>query len=399
MPSHHNNPGGVMLDLRTINSITGMMALLMAFVLLGMRHYYPRRIKGTLLWALSPIVGGCSSLAYGLDGLLPTALAAMLGNALAYASAAMNLFGTAAFYEQPLNGRRWLAFTLAVLGVIACFMLAWPDYRMRVLVFALAMTVYTGMHASLHWRHGLSFAGRLLAALLLLRCLILLLRAGSAPFIDAADATRYGPTLIQMLYLSSFSVGGMLTCLGFVLLASERVRAEFERMANVDLLTGAASRRAIMQSLDGEVQRWRRTGRVFSILLLDIDHFKRINDRHGHAVGDQVLARFADSVTSALRSIDTLGRYGGEEFVVLLPDNDLPSAAVAAERVRQIVERQIVEAGLPACTTSIGCACIDASGPSVESLLADADAALYTAKHEGRNAVRLAQPRTEQASA
>ncbi|OEZ55442.1 diguanylate cyclase [Duganella sp. HH105] len=77
----------------------------------------------------------------------------------------------------------------------------------------------------------------------------------------------------------------------------------------------------------------------------------------------------------------------------------MPSAAVAAERVRQIVERQTVEAGLPDCTTSIGCACIDGSGPTVEALLADADAALYTAKHEGRNAVRLAQPQAKRASA
>ncbi|MYM94885.1 GGDEF domain-containing protein [Duganella vulcania] len=387
-----------MLDLRTINSITGIMALLMAFVLLGMRHYYPRRIQGTLMWGLSPIVGGLSSLAYGLDGWLPTALAAMLSNSLAFASAALNLFGTAAFYEHPLNGRRWLAFTVAVLAVMTCFMVVWPDYRVRVTVFALAMTVYTGVHASMHWRHGLSFAGRLLAALLLVRCAILLLRAGSAPFIDAADASRYGATWIQLLYISSFSVGGMVTCLGLVLLASERVGTEFERMANVDLLTGAASRRAIMQAFEGEVARWQRTGRVFSILLLDIDHFKRINDRHGHVVGDQVLARFAATVKSALRSIDTLGRYGGEEFIVLLPDNDLQGAAVVAERVRQAVEQEVGAAGLPACTTSIGCACISQSQAAVTALLSQADAALYTAKHEGRNAVRLAQPPPDQLS-
>ena len=381
-----------MLDLRTINSITGMMALLMAFVLLGMRHYYPRRMPGTLLWALSPIVGGGSSLVFALEGILPAALIAMLGNSLSFASAAMNLFGTAAFYEQSLNRRRWLGFTLGVLGVIACFMLVWPDYRVRVAVFALAMTVYTGTHAWLHWRHGLSFAGRFLAVLLFVRCLVLLARAGSAPLIDAADSTRFVASFIQTLYLSSFSVGGMVACLGFVLLASERIRTEFERLLNVDLLTGAASRRAIMQALEGEVERWRRTDRVFSILLLDIDYFKRINDNYGHAVGDQVLTQFANSVKSALRSIDTLGRYGGEEFIVLLPENDLRSAAIVAERVRLAVERQIVEAGLPACTTSIGCASIADSGPTLPLLLAQADAALYAAKREGRNAVRLAEP-------
>jgi len=379
-----------MLDLRTINSITGMMALLMAFILLGMRHYHPRRIRGTLAWAVSPLVGAGSALIFGLDGMLHPALVAMLGNSLSFTSAALNLFGTAAFYEHPLNGRRWLGFTLATLGAIAWFMLVWPDYRVRVAIFALAITAYTGMHALLHWRHGRSFAGRLLAVLLLVRCLILLLRAGSAPFIEGASATRFDPSLIQALYLTSFSVGGMITCLGLVLLASERVRAEFERLANVDPLTGAASRRAIMQSMEHELERWRRTGRVFSVLLLDIDHFKRINDRFGHAVGDQVLIQFAASVTSELRSIDTLGRYGGEEFIILLPENDLQSAAIVAERVRLTVERQIVAAGLVTCTTSIGCACITHSGPTLATLLAHADAALYKAKHEGRNAIRLA---------
>jgi len=386
-----------MLDLRTINSITGMMALLMAFILLGMRHYYPRRIRGTLAWALSPLVGAISSLMFGLDGILHPALVAMLGNSLSFTSAALNLFGTAAFYEHPLNGRRWLGFTLATLGAIAWFMLAWPDYRVRVAIFALAMTVYTGVHAWLHWRHGKSFAGRLLAVLLLVRCLVLLLRASSAPFIEGGSATRFDPSWIQALYLTSFSVGGMITCLGLVLLASERVRAEFERLANVDPLTGAASRRAIMQSMENELERWRRTGRVFSVLLLDIDHFKHINDRFGHAVGDQVLIQFAASVTSELRSIDTLGRYGGEEFIILLPENDLRSAAIVAERVRLTVERQIAEAGRVTCTTSIGCACITNSGPTLATLLAHADAALYRAKHEGRNAIRLAHPQHEPA--
>ena len=183
-----------------------------------------------------------------------------------------------------------------------------------------------------------------------------------------------------------------------MLLASERIRAEFERLANIDVLTGAASRRALMVALDSEVERWRRTGRAFSILLLDIDHFKRINDGYGHAIGDQVLTTFATTVQSTLRSIDTLGRYGGEEFIVLLPDIDLQGAVVVAERVRCAVEEQIVKNGVPACTTSIGCASIASGGPSVATLLAQADSALYSAKREGRNIVRLAHPPQAQAA-
>jgi diguanylate cyclase (GGDEF)-like protein len=379
-----------MLDLRTINTMTSLMGLMMAFLLWGMHHYYPRRIRGTLMWALSPLVGGASALVYGLAGVLPASLVAILGNSLVFASAALNLFGSARFYNVELNERRWLAGTCGVLAAIAVFMVIWPDYRIRVLLFTVGMTAYTGAHARLHWRHGLGFAGRVLAVLLMVRCAILMTRGLTAPFMASADANLFVPDLIQIVYLSSFNIGGMITCLGLVLLASERISAEFEHLANVDTLTGIASRRAILHTLEVELARWRRKGQRCAVLLLDLDHFKRINDTHGHAAGDQVLIEFTRTAASVLRAGDVIGRYGGEEFLVVLPDADLEAATRVAQRICDTVAGRASQPGHASCTTSIGCAVVSDGASTVSELLARADAALYRAKQEGRNTVRHA---------
>ncbi len=120
---------------------------------------------------------------------------------------------------------------------------------------------------------------------------------------------------------------------------------------------------------------------------MDIDHFKRINDQHGHLVGDRVLAHFAQTVGQALRYTDYLGRFGGEEFVVLLPHTGMEAALAMAERVRQAVEQQSVIAGQPTCTASLGLASIEAGEATLDELLARADLALYRAKADGRNRV------------
>jgi diguanylate cyclase len=144
-----------------------------------------------------------------------------------------------------------------------------------------------------------------------------------------------------------------------------------------------------MQLIEEERQRMERTGQPFGIALFDVDHFKRINDGHGHVVGDEVLRRFAVSAATEMRHTDRLGRYGGEEFLMLLtgtPDDE--GALVATERVRLGIERQPwseIAQGL-ALTVSAGVG-VCRRGESIEQLLMRADAALYAAKHAGRNRV------------
>lgn len=162
--------------------------------------------------------------------------------------------------------------------------------------------------------------------------------------------------------------------------------------AATDALTGLYNRRVLDERLAEEIQRTRRFGQVFSLLLLDLDYFKRLNDRHGHVFGDSVLQTLARILRLQARDIDLVARYGGEEFVFLLPATDGSGARLVAERVRQAVAE--ADFSLPGgervpVTVSIGIATFPENADSAEALVARADHALYTAKNTGRNRVYL----------
>ncbi|CAA7620821.1 diguanylate cyclase [Magnetospirillum sp. SS-4] len=169
----------------------------------------------------------------------------------------------------------------------------------------------------------------------------------------------------------------------------KRMEAELRRMATTDALTGISNRRHFMSLAAAEVERARRHSRPLAALMLDIDHFKRINDTFGHPVGDEAIKAMAAACTQALRGIDHLGRLGGEEFAVILPDTDQAAAMAVAERIRAAVAAIVVATGRgdAVFTTSIGVAALNDADASAEPLLSRADAALYAAKTGGRNKV------------
>ena len=167
---------------------------------------------------------------------------------------------------------------------------------------------------------------------------------------------------------------------------AETAAREATILAETDLLTGIANRRRTTFALDQAVLVSRQTGRPLSVAMFDIDHFKRINDTYGHQAGDVVLKQVADGASSELRSGDTIGRFGGEEFVVILPDTTTQTAVVVAERVRLAIE---TAGGTLSVTISVGVAELTC-GELSESLLKRADTALYVAKNEGRNTLRIA---------
>lgn len=217
---------------------------------------------------------------------------------------------------------------------------------------------------------------------------VLVCRAISTLWLDQADTHRFTQSFVQTLYIAAFSFSVLLVSIGVLLMAGERVRAEFEYLATHDSLTGAHTRRSVLAACAEELTRWSRYGSTFSLLILDIDHFKRVNDAHGHLAGDQVLKRFVQLVQSHLRSADRLGRYGGEEFMVLLPETDSAAAQAVAERMRAGLDATPGTADLPHCTVSIGVTTVQAGDPTVDALVARADTALYEAKAQGRNQVR-----------
>ena len=165
---------------------------------------------------------------------------------------------------------------------------------------------------------------------------------------------------------------------------------ELRRQAHVDYLTGIYNRRHFMERAEQELSRAHRYAKPLSMLMLDIDHFKQINDRHGHKVGDTVLKAVADLSQATFRDVDIVGRLGGEEFAALLPETDQPAALEAAERLRAtIANARIPLPGAPpvSFSVSIGVSSMDSPEDNIDALLQRADKALYKAKDSGRNRV------------
>ena len=166
----------------------------------------------------------------------------------------------------------------------------------------------------------------------------------------------------------------------------DRAVARLAELSVTDELTGIPNRRRLMEKLDEEIRRSERTGRPFSLLMLDLDHFKQVNDRHGHQTGDEVLRQCAAILKKSVRSIDTVARYGGEEFCIILPETSLDAARAVAEKVREAI-KALPE---PVPTVSIGVSLWQPKQPHGE-LLARADKALYHAKETGRDRVEVFQ--------
>lgn len=171
-------------------------------------------------------------------------------------------------------------------------------------------------------------------------------------------------------------------------------RQELERRANHDALTGAANRGAVLSKVESEAARSARQGTHYSLILFDLDFFKRINDSHGHRAGDIVLKEAVRRAQIELRPYDVLGRYGGEEFMVLLPGCELRAASAVAERLRQCFANEPFD--VDSCkldvTASFGVVCSSQPHESLEMLVDAADSALYRAKANGRNRVEVAKP-------
>jgi diguanylate cyclase (GGDEF)-like protein len=233
---------------------------------------------------------------------------------------------------------------------------------------------------------------------------------GSLGFASRAVRAIVSPDSVvtEMSRDSALNVG---TAMGYVVLALAlhatllalvigKLVRELAALSRYDALTGLLNRRAIQEELDRQMQHARRTRETFAVLMIDIDRFKSINDRHGHAVGDLALKHVAARLHTDLREVDRVGRFGGEEFVVMLPAAQLAQAREVAERLRAAIAGSDVANASPTLrvSISIGVAeCAATDGDSSAALIR-ADTALYQAKREGRDRVVVAGSAVSQCS-
>jgi diguanylate cyclase (GGDEF)-like protein len=185
--------------------------------------------------------------------------------------------------------------------------------------------------------------------------------------------------------LLAIFISGYLRNVGFIMMVSHRLYQDLRETALQDFLTKIYNRRATQQILDRQFYQFQRYHNICSIILLDIDYFKLVNDNYGHEIGDKVLQMVTFILKNNLRKTDTLGRWGGEEFLCILPNTNLEKATEVAEKLR----REIAENDMEniTCTISLGVKMLDYNDHTIDEAVKRADDALYNAKHKGRNCV------------
>ncbi|MGZ3158633.1 MAG: GGDEF domain-containing protein [Burkholderiaceae bacterium] len=231
-------------------------------------------------------------------------------------------------------------------------------------------------------------------ATLRVRTFLLILSVPTALFIILSAISLPPLSFINNLILYFFALG--LACMLMLVIRSFRQKAfllekELLHISRHDSLTGCCNRRYLTELAEREVALSKRHGRTLAVIMLDIDHFKQINDTYGHHIGDNVIKQLVKTCTENLREIDHFGRLGGEEFVCVLPEADEAEAMGCADRLRRAIEALLVETpqGPIRFTISSGVAVLEMKHVNWEALLKDADAAMYRAKREGRNRVVL----------
>lgn len=353
----------------------------------------PERREGIGLWALGLVLHAVTYLLYGLRGQVSDWASVVLANTLLAGAFALILAAVHQFQGRALPWRRMALPVLATALLFAVFI---DDYRARVIAAGVVLPLQLGMALWSLWRPHPPAPLRgaaLLTVGLVAQVLLLTVRGGLVAVHGIPAQGLLQASAGQSVTFMAAFVVVVLASLGFILMTKDRADADNRHVAAHDALTGLANRRSLIAALDRDVARTVRTRESYALMMLDIDHFKAVNDGHGHLAGDQVLCHVAGLLRARLRAQDMVGRYGGEEFLALLPDTLLGGALELAESMRQAVAQTpcMYEGRAITVTVSIGvCGGRLEPADGWDMLIHTADQALYAAKAAGRDRVECA---------
>jgi diguanylate cyclase (GGDEF)-like protein len=367
----------------------------MLFVLSSL---YRSNVEGIRHWFVANATALGGFVLFAGRGVLPDVLSIELANLVYMVAISLMLAGFRRHLSRPVPARKLIAAIGVAMAVLVFFHYRVDLMLVRVVtvsVFHSLVCVAMGLAIlratpQAPARYPYRFTG--IAAMILAA-------AHSLRLVVSVRELAHLPTLLDaaswnMFFFALGALAMPMLTLGAVMMANARLVAQATHAADHDYLTGASSRRAFFRFAEREHARVARTGTDLSVLLFDVDHFKRINDTFGHATGDQVLVDIVRRTGSLIRQVDVCARVGGEEFAVLLPDAGAEMASLVAQRLRRALERPLavdgVEAGV-SYTVSIGIARLE-PGETIGELLVRADRALYAAKASGRNAAVCSLP-------
>lgn len=377
-----------MLSTKQVFLIASLLCFVTFLVLFSFRE---NGVKGIRQILLASVLGMAGNILYAYGRELSSFFAYEVANGVYAAASAAVLVGYRRLFKRPAHVRTLAIVVAGLTAAIGYFHYVQDSFLARTAIASLFQAGiagaigYTLLRARAEWRRP--YYPKLF---ILTMCSMIAaghtLRVLHQVFADNPPASLLEPSGWNVLILAAGAFALPVLAFGALLIAHRRIVLLAEHAANHDYLTGAWSRRAFFDIGNREIARAARTGRPMSLLLVDMDNFKPVNDTHGHAAGDRVLKEFVHELLQELRSIDSLCRMGGDEFVVLMPETDQPGAVAVADRLRVRVEQ--AHALLSGVTVSIGAA-TQQPEDTLNSMLTRADTALYTAKEQGRNRVSL----------
>jgi len=381
----------ISVDPRTIVLFASILAALMTLILLSVRWSFGELVQGLLAWVagMAAVAVGCVLFAF--RGIWPDWMSIVLANAFFLFSACSWTAGTMRFYG--LVPPRAL---LALVCIAGTFLIAWyslvePNYGIRLIAFtAVTSLLYLVQFWVVVRRGERHFVTWFFGGALLLEALTMVVRCITGVVGLSAQSHFFSEDWTQVIYLLIANAMPLVLATAFFMALTHKIHRTLEILSRHDSLTNILNRRAFLELFHIELARQRRHKHALSILLLDIDYFKSINDTYGHAAGDIILVQLCETVKPLLRRSDPFGRIGGEEFAILLPQTPADSAYSLAERIREHVASQVGQ-GYRTVTLSIGVASLASEEETPQEVMRRADQALYHAKENGRNRSVAAQ--------
>jgi len=394
------------LDIVTLRVVSLLFAALIAAVLAAMHRTTRGAIPGLREWTLACVSWGIASAGRLSQDVAPAFFSIVCANAALAASFALLFMGVRRFQDRPLPWRALLIFVAVVLVVLWLLTYVHDSVAARIVaVTGTQAALYLAAARELvrsHDDRSRRAAGRFTAGALCVGALAALLRIATLPATSGSPDPLQAQDAVDALYTIVSVVDAVAVGFGLIMLVHVRLRAKLQFLASHDSLTNAYTHRVFLELGARELARAQRAQTPVTLLMLDLDLFKRVNDTYGHLAGDLVLGRTAMVLRSTLRGHDILGRYGGEEFAVLLPDATAEEGLVIAERARaRIGATEFSTLAAPIrITVSVGIAVSPDGRGRIEDLVALADELLYKAKRAGRDRVNgpsLVAPAEEQA--
>lgn len=382
------------LDPRTFIVTTTFAAFVMAIVFFAQARTFPESIKGFRTWGRALIVATFAAGLLAARDIIPDALSVVLGNGLLALSLSLMIAAISTFHNRPTPWKVPLACIAFVVLAMIYSVVFDKNAQIRTMAASAVNVILLGMaawctfrdHGTYRFKFGTLFSSVcfLVVALISFSRLVTLLAGGEGP----GYVGLLAESPMQRVYLASYSINILLVSVGFSIMGHEKLVENYQTLASRDDLTGLYNRRHIIEAAGKEIQRAERYHRDISLILIDIDNFKAINDSYGHQAGDRVINHMADVMRETFREIDLFGRYGGEEFIALLPETQAADAVVLSERMRDKINQRIVKFENSEITYSASFGIAQGQpGMQLDQLIAQADKALYHAKNSGRNRV------------